>query len=122
MNLPLLALFLLVSVTTPAAAGGRAVPGHSHALGASLLTWQQRWMQWAFGGSTNPLLSDVCGEEVGGVFFLSAAVDLGTKEVACHIPAGTPLLGIPAGAAAEADDVPSPAVKRMGEGARGSQR
>jgi hypothetical protein len=45
-------------------------------------------------------MSDACGEEIGGVFFLNAAVEPGIKEVDCEIPPGTPLLGVPAGAIA----------------------
>jgi hypothetical protein len=54
-------------------------------------------MAWAFGSSTNPLLEEeFCGEQVGKVFFLTAAVQPGT-EVDCQIPAGTPLLGTAGG-------------------------
>jgi hypothetical protein len=93
----LIAALSMLVVASPAAAGGNAVPAKSHAYGASLLTWQQRWVQWAFGSSTNPLLSGICGEKVGRLFFLNAAIEPGT-EVNCVIPTGTPLLATAGGA------------------------
>jgi hypothetical protein len=95
----LIAVLSMLVVATPAAAGGNALPTKSHAYGASLLTWQQRWVQWAFGSSTNPLLSGICGEKVGKLFFLSVAIEPGT-EVNCVIPTGTPLLATPGGVVA----------------------
>jgi hypothetical protein len=95
----LIAVLSMLVVATPAAARGNAVPAKSHAYGASLLTWQQRWVQWAFGSSTNPILSGTCGEKVGKLFFLTAAFEPGT-EVNCVIPTGTPLLATPGGVAA----------------------
>jgi hypothetical protein len=95
----LIAALSMLVVASPAAAGGNAVPAKSHAYGASLLTWQQRWVQWAFGSSTNPLLSGICGEKVGRLFFLNAAIEPGT-EVNCVIPTGTPLLATPGGVVA----------------------
>jgi len=80
----------------PAAAGRNAIPATSNAYGASLLTWQERWVQWAFGSSTNPLIGGICGEKVGRLFFLNAAIAPGT-EVDCDIPKGTPLLATPGG-------------------------
>jgi hypothetical protein len=61
-----------------------------------LVTWQQRWMGWAFGGSANPLLTGICGEQVGKLFFLSPATELGA-EADCRLRPGTPLLASPAG-------------------------
>jgi hypothetical protein len=92
------ALCITLAAATPAAGQG-TIPPQSHAYGASLLTWQQRWMAWAFGSSTNPLGSGICGERVGGVFFLNVAVEPGEAgaEVDCHIPPGTPLLATPGG-------------------------
>jgi hypothetical protein len=88
--------FALVAATPAAGHNGGANPPQSHAYGASLLTWQKRWMAWAFGSGTNPLLNEVCGEQVGMVFFLTAAEEPGT-EVDCRIPPGTPLLATPGG-------------------------
>jgi hypothetical protein len=93
----LLALCMVTAVALPAAAGGNAVPPGSNAFGASLVTWAERWGQWAFASSTNPFFSGVCGEKVDGVFFLNAALEPGS-EVECAIPAGTRLLASPGGA------------------------
>ncbi len=81
-------------VASPAAAASkdRVLPAGSHAWGASLVTWQERWSAWAFGSGTNPIASDICGEKVGGVFFLNQTGELGTKQVECHLPPGTRLL------------------------------
>jgi hypothetical protein len=93
------ALSIVVGAAGPAAAKKGAIPARSHAHGASLLTWQQRWVGWAFGSATNPLLSGICGEQVGKLFFLNVAIEPGT-EVDCQIPPGTSLFGTPAGTAA----------------------
>jgi hypothetical protein len=92
----LIAALSVLVAATPAAASRDVVPATSNAYGASLLTWQQRWIQWAFGSSTNPLLSGICGEKVGRLFFLTVALAPGT-EVNCEIPKGTPLLATPGG-------------------------
>jgi len=87
---------MVIVAASPALAGGKAVPSGSHAFGASLETWRDRFGQWAFGSSTNPILSGVCGEKIDGVFFLNVAIEPGF-EVDCAIPAGTPLLASPGG-------------------------
>lgn len=94
----LVALVLIVAAA-PSAAKRGANPAHSHAHGASLVTWQERWMEWTFGSSTNPLLTGVCGEQVGKLFFLAPATELGV-EVDCHLPPGTSLLASPGGVVA----------------------
>jgi hypothetical protein len=93
----LLALCMVSAAAMPAVAGGRALPPGSNAFGASLVTWAQRWGQWAFASSTNPLFSGVCGEKVDGVFFLNGAFDPGTN-IDCALPTGTRLLASPGGA------------------------
>src|SRR5262245_45784988 len=95
-SLMLVPMLMTLSVAATATAGGNTPPAHSDAFGASLVTWQQRWMQWAFGSSTNPLMNSICGEKVGSVFFLNASEGPGT-EVDCHIPPGTPLVGTAGG-------------------------
>ena len=101
--------FLMITSVVPVAAGGNTPPAHSHAFGASLVTWEQRWMQWAFGSSTNPLMSSSCGEKIGSMFFLNASEGPGT-EVDCDIPADTPLLGTAGGFIAWVPtDAPTPA-------------
>jgi hypothetical protein len=86
-------LLIALLVASPAAvAKDRVLPAGSHAWGASLVTWQERWSAWAFGSGTNPIASDICGEKVGGVFFLNQTGELGTKQVECHLPPGTRLL------------------------------
>lgn len=79
-------------------AGAGAVPGGSSAFSASSVARQQRWMAWAFGSETNPLLQDnFCGEKVGDAFFLNAAINP-VLEATCTIPRGTPLVASPGGA------------------------
>src|SRR5438552_2422075 len=92
-----LSLSIVAAVMPAVAAGKRTVPARSHGYGASLLTWEQRWIQWAFGSSTNPLMSDTCGEKVGRLFFLTATTQPGVTEVDCHVRPGTPLLATPGG-------------------------
>ena len=100
---------LMLPFAVPVAAGRHAVPPASRAFGASLVTWEQRWMQWAFGSSTNPLMSPICGEKIGSMFFLNASEGPGT-EVECDVPAGTPLLGTAGGFIAWVPtDAPTPA-------------
>lgn len=60
---------------------------------------QKQWVRWALGSNTNPFLSeDLCGEKIGGVFFLVAAISPGVERD-CTIRRGTPLLLSPAGTA-----------------------
>jgi hypothetical protein len=60
---------------------------------------QNAWMSWALGSSTNPLLQDdLCGELVGGRFFLNVAVAPGRATMDCEVPAGTELVATPGGA------------------------
>jgi hypothetical protein len=80
-----------------AAAKNRILAAGSHAWGASLVTWQERWSAWALGSRNNPTATDICGEKVGNVFFLNTTVDLGVKRVECHPPPGTRLLALVAG-------------------------
>ncbi len=91
-----LAALVLLVAAAPAAAKRGANPADSHAHGASLVTWQERWFEWAFGGGANPLLTGICGEQVGKLFLLSPATELGV-EVDCQLRPGTPLLASPAG-------------------------
>ncbi len=61
---------------------------------------QQRWVSWAVGSNTNPFLSpDLCGQQKGRYFFLTAAIEPGVERD-CVIPAGVPLLASPGGDAA----------------------
>jgi hypothetical protein len=90
------ALCVIVVAASPALASGNAVPPGSKAFGASLETWRDRFGQWAFGSSTNPIFSGVCGEVVDGAFFFNVAIEPGF-EVDCAIPSGTPLLASPGG-------------------------
>lgn len=100
--LTIAALSIVLAAATPAAAHkGSIPPAKSNAFGASLLTWEKRWVGWAFGSSTNPLMSDTCGEKVGKAFFLNAnATDQPFLDVTCHLRPGTRLVGSPAGAVA----------------------
>jgi hypothetical protein len=92
----LAALLVALLAAPPAVARKGAIPAGSYAFGASLLTWAQRYDAWSWGSSTNPLLNDICGEKVGKVFFLNAALEPGT-EVDCHFRPGTRLVGTPGG-------------------------
>ncbi len=96
-TLSILAVITLLTPSGASANGGGAtnavVPANSNAWGASLVTWQERWIAWAAGSSTNPIFSDICGEKVGGVYFLGQTAELGTKVVECHLKPGTRLLG-----------------------------
>jgi hypothetical protein len=101
-----IATILLVAGLTPAVAvpasavPGGSVPGGSNAFGRSALGWQEAWIGWTFGSSTNPLLDDAsCGEVVDGVFFLRGSF-LGGEELSCEVPSGTPLLAAPGGTVA----------------------
>jgi hypothetical protein len=92
---------LLSALGVAAPATAQPLPERSAGFGASSVVWQQRWMAWAFGSETNPLLRDnFCGEEINNVFFLNAAANPGTVEVACTIPTGTRLLATPGAAIA----------------------
>lgn len=95
------AALAVAALAAPAgAAPGGAVPGKSSAFGGSSLAWQQAWIEWVFGSSTNPLLAeDLCGETVDGVYFLTGAIDRGQQR-RCRIPTGTPLLAAPGGTVA----------------------
>lgn len=95
------AALLLAALAAPAdAAPGGAVPAGSRAFGGSSLAWQQAWIEWVFGSSTNPLLAEtLCGETVDGVYFLTGAMDAGQQRH-CRIPTGTPLLAAPGGTVA----------------------
>ncbi len=59
---------------------------------------QQRFTAWLFGGATDPLhRQGFCGEQVGDTFFLNVATSPVSKA-GCVVPAGVPLLTMPAGA------------------------
>jgi hypothetical protein len=69
-------------------------PAASNAWGASLLTWQQRYLGWGLGSSSKPILTDICGERIGGVFYLNSTPGTGIpKRVECRLRRGTRLLG-----------------------------
>lgn len=68
---------------------------------------QERWSAWALGSGTNPTATDICGEKIGRVFFLNSTIDLGTKEVKCHLRPGTRLLGLVAGSFVSASVPPA---------------
>lgn len=96
--LTIAALAIALAASAPAAAHpGLKPPPHSHAFGGSLVNWQKRWFGWVFGSSANPFETGICGERVGRMFFLTAALEPGT-EVDCHLRPGTPLLASPGGA------------------------
>jgi hypothetical protein len=96
---PLTVLAICAALVAAPAAGAkdRVLPAGSHAWGASLVTWQERWSAWALGSGSNPTATDICGEKVGGVFFLNTTTEVGTKQVECHLRPGTRLLGVVAG-------------------------
>ncbi len=51
-------------------------------------------MGWSLGSSSKPILTDICGERIDGVFYLNSTPATGTpKEVSCHLRRGTRLLG-----------------------------
>ncbi len=90
-----IAALSMVAAVAPAAANRSPVePAGSSAWGASLVTWQERWLAWAAGSSTNPTASEICGEKIGGVFYLNQTAELGTKHVQCRLRPGTRLLGV----------------------------
>lgn len=90
-----IAALSMVAVVAPAAANRSPVePAGSNAWGASLVTWQERWFAWSAGSSANPVVSDICGEKIGNVFFLNSTIDLGTKHVQCRLQPGARLLGL----------------------------
>ncbi|MDQ1491548.1 MAG: hypothetical protein QOJ23_4062, partial [Actinomycetota bacterium] len=90
-----LSAIMVAALVSPAVAQG--VPDGSSAFGGSKVVSQQRLMGWLFGSSTNPLLqAGFCGEEIGGVFYLTAAA-APVVEFDCEIPAGMPIVGTPGG-------------------------
>jgi hypothetical protein len=87
---------LLSALATPAAAKQPVKAAPAKKVPVQLL--QKRWVEWAFGSSTNPLITETC-ELVDGYVFLPAAGGPGAT-VECDIPAGVPLVGSPGGAVA----------------------
>jgi hypothetical protein len=90
-----LTLALVVSGSGAAGATSRSERAGSETL--SVPTWLHKaWFQWAFGGSTAPLLHRrLCGEQVGSVFFLTLAGGVKTddiRHVRCEIPRHTTVL------------------------------
>jgi hypothetical protein len=77
-----------------AAKPGPVRPAASNAWGASLLTWQQRYIGWSLGSSDRPILTDSCGERIDGVFYLNSTPGTGIpKHLECRLRRGTRLLG-----------------------------
>ena len=60
------------------------------------LRLHRQWMHWAFGSSSAPLLDpELCGEQVGGTFFLNLAGGVAAddkRHIHCDIPSGVPIL------------------------------
>jgi hypothetical protein len=88
-------LLLVAALAAPAMAKNPANADQGRK-GAPLQLLQKRWIAWAFGSSTNPLMTGTCGELIDGYFFLTAAGEPGS-EVDCEVPAGVPLLATPGG-------------------------
>jgi hypothetical protein len=82
------------------ASAATVAPSSSRPLGVSYPEWGARWAQWALGSPlpSNPLANpDDCAlGDMGKVWFLSAAVELGVSTH-CSIPTGTALLFTPGG-------------------------
>lgn len=85
-------LFLVLAIAWPAAAS--ALDVETSKPNRNLV---KQWMTWVFGSDAAPILSGVCGEQIGDVFFLTAAFNAGWAEIDCEVPAETPLLVTPAG-------------------------
>lgn len=90
-----LAVAVMLTAAVEAAAAPRLVTSSSQTL--AVPDWLHRgWFQWAFGGSTAPLLHrHLCGEQVGSVFFLTLAGGVKTddiRHVHCEIPRHVPIL------------------------------
>jgi hypothetical protein len=80
-------------------ASATPVPGSAHLRSETLSVpdWLHRaWFQWAFGGSTAPLLNpELCGEQVGSVFNLTLAGGVKAddlRHLSCEIPRDVPIL------------------------------
>jgi hypothetical protein len=81
-------------------------PSAFAAKGPSPITEERRFFSWLAGSSTDPFdHPELCGERVGGEFFLNVAVTPGQNTVDCVIPAGLPIVGSPGG---EFSDFASP--------------
>lgn len=103
LGLTLIVLLCTFGIVSPAVAKRGSTPAGSHAHGASLLDWQERWFAWVGGSASNPFETGSCGERVGKLFFLTASLGPGT-EVECRVPTGVPLLASPGGTLAWAPD------------------
>lgn len=87
-----LAASVLVGVAPTASAGGIRLDRPLR-LGSEV---RERWMAWATGSSTNPVLQpSFCGERRGKRFFLNAAASPGTQVAHCEIAAGMPIIMTP---------------------------
>ena len=93
-------------VATAALGSGTASAGSGDPYGFNgtspvSLRLHKRWIQWAFGSSSAPLLQeDFCGEQIGGNFYLTVAGGSNssiTRHIECDIPAGVPILATPGG-------------------------
>lgn len=91
----LLVLVLSVLWLVPSATAGKIPLDRSLRLGEQA---RERWVSWAFGSTTNPLMRpSFCGSQRPSRFFLNAAGVPGTQVAHCEIPAEMPIIVSPGG-------------------------
>jgi hypothetical protein len=70
------------------------LPFSARPMGQTYQTWFQRVGQFFLGDAANPLIAGLegdCGQVIGGVFFMTAPIDVGV-ELDCEVPVGTAIV------------------------------
>ncbi|MEO6207729.1 MAG: hypothetical protein ABIP77_07225, partial [Candidatus Limnocylindrales bacterium] len=106
----LLILTMLPGASASAADGAEVYASTSRPLGASYVTWTERWFQWAFGTpvDTNPISHpEGCTTNLhGSVWYMPHTFVGSAVKTHCTIPKGTSILLAPGGALCDATEAP----------------